>query len=87
MMAIHRKGYLQAWPHARDRVAAMVAPGSGMSIEEVKKVAPIGSPQRVRDVVEQYAAIGVSQMIMMAQGPWKQDIYRRINDEVVAAFA
>ena len=70
-----------------DRVAAMVAPGSGMSIEEVKKASPIGSPQHVRDVVEQYAAIGVSQMIMMAQGPWKRDIYQRINDEVVAAFA
>jgi F420-dependent oxidoreductase-like protein len=70
-----------------DRVAAMVAPGSGMSIEEVKQVSPIGSPQHVRDVVEQYAGIGVNQMIMMAQGPWKQDIYRRINDEVVAAFA
>ena len=78
---------MRSWLRSRNRVAAMVAPGSGMSIEEVKQVSPIGSPQHVREVVEQYAAIGVSQMIMMAQGPWKQDIYRRINDEVVAAFA
>ena len=46
-----------------------------------------GSPAHVRDVVGQYAAIGVSQIIMMAQAPWKREIYQRVNDEVVSAFA
>jgi F420-dependent oxidoreductase-like protein len=70
-----------------DRVAAMIAQGSGMSADEAKQVSPIGSPAHVRDVVEQYAAIGVNQIIMMAQAPWKREIYQRVNDEVISAFA
>ena len=61
--------------------------GQGLTPEEAKKVLPIGSPAHVRGIVEQYAALGVTQIIMMTQGPWKRDIYQRINDEVVAAFA
>jgi F420-dependent oxidoreductase-like protein len=70
-----------------DRVATMIGQGSSMSIEETKRVSPIGSPAHVRDVVEQYAAIGVNQIIMMAQAPWKREIYQRVNDEVISAFA
>ena len=43
--------------------------------------------EHVRDVVERYADAGVPRMIMLTQAPWKHDIYRRISDEVVAAFA
>ena len=41
----------------------------------------------MRGIVEQYAALGVTAIIMMTQGPWKREVYQRINDEVVAAFA
>jgi alkanesulfonate monooxygenase SsuD/methylene tetrahydromethanopterin reductase-like flavin-dependent oxidoreductase (luciferase family) len=70
-----------------DRVAAMLSAGSGMSAEEAKRVLPVGSAAHVRDVVEQYAAIGVTQIIMMAQAPWKREIYERLNNEIVAPFA
>ena len=70
-----------------DRVAAMFGAGFGLKPDEAKKRLPIGPPAHVRSVIEEYAALGVTQVILTSQGPWKQDIYRRINDEVVAAFA
>ncbi len=70
-----------------DRVATMLAAGSEMSPAEAKQRMPIGSASHVRDVVERYAEVGVSQIIMMAQAPWKREIYQRLNEEVVAQFA
>ncbi|HYM15957.1 MAG TPA: TIGR03560 family F420-dependent LLM class oxidoreductase [Dehalococcoidia bacterium] len=70
-----------------DRVAGMFGAGMGLSPEEAKRLLPIGNAAHVRGVVEEYARAGVSQMIMMSQGPWKREVYQRINDEVVAAFA
>ena len=70
-----------------DRVAGMVGSGMGLKPEEAKKVLPIGPPPHVREVVERYAEAGVSGIIMQTQGPWKREVYQRINDEVVAAFA
>jgi F420-dependent oxidoreductase-like protein len=70
-----------------DRVAAMIAAGSGTSPKEAKRVSPIGPPAHVREVVGRYADIGVTQIIMMAQAPWKREIYERLNKEVVAEFA
>ena len=70
-----------------DRVAGMIAVGSGMTPDEAKRVSPIGSPAHVRQVIERYADIGVTQIIMMAQAPWKRDIYERLNKEIVAPFA
>ena len=37
--------------------------------------------------IEQYAALGVTHVIMPSQGPWKREVYQRINDGVVATFA
>jgi F420-dependent oxidoreductase-like protein len=70
-----------------DRVAAMMAAGSGASLEEAKRVSPIGSAAHVREVIERYAEVGVTQIIMMAQAPWKREIYERLNKEIVAPFA
>ncbi|MBF6600637.1 MAG: TIGR03560 family F420-dependent LLM class oxidoreductase [Dehalococcoidia bacterium] len=66
-----------------DRVAAMFGAGLGMSAEEAKRQLPIGSGAHVRSIVERYAEAGVSQMIMTSQGPWKREVYERINAEVV----
>lgn len=70
-----------------DRLTPMFGAGLGLKPDEAKRILPIGSPAHVRGVVEEYAKVGVTQMITSSQGPWKQDIYRRFNDEVVAAFA
>lgn len=70
-----------------DRIAGMVAAAMGMSADEAKRAMPIGSAEHVREVIAQYADAGVERMIMMSQAPWKRDIYRRLNDEIVEAFA
>jgi F420-dependent oxidoreductase-like protein len=70
-----------------DRIVRMTAPAAGISVEEAKRIMPVGTPAHVRGVVEEYAKVGVTRMIMMSQPPWKRDIYRRLNDEVLAAFA
>jgi len=70
-----------------DRVAGMFGAGMGLSPDEAKKRLPIGSAEHVRGIVEQYAAIGVEEIIMQTQGPWKREVYQRINNEVVARFA
>jgi F420-dependent oxidoreductase-like protein len=70
-----------------ERVATLLSAGSGMSPAEAKERMPIGSPGHVRDVIGRYADIGVSQIIMMAQAPWKREIYQRLNEEVVARLA
>lgn len=70
-----------------DRLAGMFGAGQGLSADEAKKVLPIGSGAHVRAIVERYAEAGVTQIITMSQGPWKREVYQRLNDEVVAAFA
>jgi alkanesulfonate monooxygenase SsuD/methylene tetrahydromethanopterin reductase-like flavin-dependent oxidoreductase (luciferase family) len=70
-----------------DRVARMFGAGLGLTPEEAMRQLPIGSAEHVRDVVEEYAAVGVTQMIMPSQGPWKREVYGRIDEQVVAAFA
>ena len=70
-----------------DRVATMLSAGSGMSLAEAKERMPIGTASHVRDVVGRYADVGVSQIIIMAQAPWKREIYQRLNEEVVAPMA
>ncbi len=70
-----------------DRVATMMSMGSGISAEEAKRVMPIGTAEHVLEVVERYAEIGVSQIIIMGQAPWKREIYARLNEQVIAPLA
>ena len=69
-----------------DRVAGLFGAGMGLSVEDAKKVLPIGPAPHVREVVERYAAVGVTGIIAQTQGPWKREVYQRLNDEVVARF-
>jgi F420-dependent oxidoreductase-like protein len=69
-----------------DRVAQAAGPPLGLHAEAAKRILPIGNAQHVRRVVEEYARVGVQRMVMMSQAPWRKDVYRRISDEVVAAF-
>jgi F420-dependent oxidoreductase-like protein len=74
-------------PALIDRVAGMTAQGTGMTAEAAKKQMPIGDARHVRAMVERYAEAGVQRMTVLTQAPWKHEIYRRLSDEVVAAFA
>jgi len=70
-----------------DRLAGMFGAGMGLKPDEAKSLLPIGPPAHVRDVVERYIEAGITQIVTMSQGPWKREVYQRMNDEVVAAFA
>ena len=70
-----------------DRLAEALAEEYQIPTDEVRSEMPIGSGQHVREVVARYAEVGIQRMVMLTQPPWKPDIYRRINDEVLAAFA
>jgi F420-dependent oxidoreductase-like protein len=69
-----------------DRVAAMIAADGSITADEAKRSMPIGTAAHVRGVVEEYATAGVQRMVSITVPPWKPDIYRRLNDEVVTAF-
>lgn len=69
-----------------DRVAPLIGRGMGLSPEESKRQLPIGTPAHVRGVMEEYAKAGVTGFIMQQQAPFREDVFRRISDEVVAAF-
>jgi alkanesulfonate monooxygenase SsuD/methylene tetrahydromethanopterin reductase-like flavin-dependent oxidoreductase (luciferase family) len=70
-----------------DRVAGMFGAGMGLTPDAAKRQLPIGDGAHVREVVERYAEAGVTEMIMSTQGPWKREVYERINREVVAPLA
>ncbi len=69
-----------------DRLIGLFGAGMGVTPEEARRVLPIGPAAHVRAVVESYAAVGVTTIIAQTQGPWKREVYQRMNDEVVAAF-
>jgi F420-dependent oxidoreductase-like protein len=70
-----------------DRLLPMFAAGTGLKPDDARKVLPIGSPAHVRGIMEQYAELGVTEVIMQTQGPWKREVYQKVNAEVVAHFA
>jgi F420-dependent oxidoreductase-like protein len=46
----------------------------------------IGDAAHVRGVLERFADAGVMYYVMMSRAPYKFEIYRRISDEIAAAF-
>ncbi len=57
--------------------------GAGQAAETM----PIGDAAHVRGALERLAETGVSYVIMPSRPPYKFDLYRRISDEIVSAFA
>ncbi|MDZ4279093.1 MAG: TIGR03560 family F420-dependent LLM class oxidoreductase [Dehalococcoidia bacterium] len=67
----------------RERLAGM----AGTTPERAAETLPVGDAAHIRGVIERFAEAGVSYMIMMSRPPYNFDLYRRISDDVVAAFA
>ncbi len=57
-----------------------------LSPERAVEVVPIGNAAQVCAVIERMADVGVNYMVMTSRPPYKQDLYRRISDEIVSAF-
>ncbi len=69
------------------QMRAAMAGGAGTTPERAAETLPIGNADHVRGVLERFAEAGVSYFVMMSRPPYKLDLYKRISDEVVAAFA
>ena len=69
-----------------ERVLQVSAQGADVSVEQARQELPVGDPEHVREVIQQYADIGVSSIIMMSLAPYNFDVYRRISEQVVEAF-
>ena len=67
----------------RTRFAAM----GGTTPERAVEVLPIGDAAHVRGVIERFAKAGVSYIMMISRPPYKHELYKRISDEIVSAFA
>ena len=55
--------------------------------EQAAETMPIGDAAHVRGALERLAETGVTYVIMPSRPPYKFDLYRRISDEIVSAFA
>jgi len=69
------------------KMRAAMAAMSGAGPEQAADNLAIGNAAHVRRVIERYAEAGVTYLIMMSRAPYNHDLYRRMNDEIVAAFA
>ena len=67
----------------RERMAGVGGPPPEGTLETI----PVGDAAHLRDVIGRFADVGVSYIVMMSRAPYNFDIYRRISDEVVSAFA
>ncbi len=68
-------------------VSSAVAGMTGTDPSNVKDQLAIGNAAHIRGVLERFADAGVSYFILLSRPPYNFDLYRRISDEVVAAFA
>jgi F420-dependent oxidoreductase-like protein len=66
---------------------ARFAPMFGLTPEQAEDQLIIGTAEHARRMIQRFAGIGISYITMMSRAPYKTEVYQRISDEVVAAFA
>jgi F420-dependent oxidoreductase-like protein len=54
---------------------------------QLRQEVPVGSASHVRDVVAQYAELGVSAIVFPSPGPWDQEVFRYLDESVIRPFA
>jgi len=69
-----------------ERVLQAAAQGASVSVEQARTELPVGHAEHVREIIQKYADIGVSYIIMMSLAPYNFEVYRRISEQVVEAF-
>jgi F420-dependent oxidoreductase-like protein len=70
-----------------EQIRSRLAGGSGTTPERAAETLPIGNAEQLRGVIERFAEAGVSYIVMTSRAPYNFDLYRRISDEIVSAFA
>jgi F420-dependent oxidoreductase-like protein len=66
---------------------AMAAGMAGGDAEEAKRGLAIGNAEHVLEVMGRYAEAGASNFIMMSRSPYKQELYQRVSDEIIAPLS
>jgi F420-dependent oxidoreductase-like protein len=88
--AIRKTVHVPVFAHSDPKVLGVVAPGIAhhleLPLEQVLAETPVGPPQRVCEVIERYAQLGVTEIVFPAPGPWDLDAFRRLDEEVLAVF-
>ena len=60
---------------------------AGLAGTNAKDQLAIGNADHIRGVLERFADAGVSYFILLSRAPYKHELYKRISDEIVSAFA
>jgi alkanesulfonate monooxygenase SsuD/methylene tetrahydromethanopterin reductase-like flavin-dependent oxidoreductase (luciferase family) len=72
---------------AKQMRGAMAAGMANGDEESAARGLAIGSAEHILEVMERYADIGVSSFLMMSRPPYKQELYRRISDEIAVPLS
>ena len=70
----------------RGAMAADMAGGMADEDSAARGLA-IGNAEHIREVMERFSEIGVSYFIMMSRPPYKQELYKRISDEIAVPLS
>jgi alkanesulfonate monooxygenase SsuD/methylene tetrahydromethanopterin reductase-like flavin-dependent oxidoreductase (luciferase family) len=54
---------------------------------QLREEVPVGPASHVREVVERYAELGVSEIIFPAPGPWNLEVFRYLDESVIRPLA
>ena len=73
-------------PERADQLRVRFSGMANTTPDRARETMMIGDAAHIRDLVGRFAEAGVSYVVMMSRPPYKLDLYRRISDEVVAAF-
>ncbi|MCI0849491.1 MAG: TIGR03560 family F420-dependent LLM class oxidoreductase [Chloroflexi bacterium] len=60
---------------------------AGLAGTNAKDQLAIGNADHIRGVLERFADAGVTYFILLSRAPYKHELYKRISDEIVSAFA
>jgi len=58
----------------------------GLTEQQMREEVPVGTAPHVREVVERYAELGVSEIIFPTPAPWDKEGFRYLDESVIRAF-
>jgi alkanesulfonate monooxygenase SsuD/methylene tetrahydromethanopterin reductase-like flavin-dependent oxidoreductase (luciferase family) len=83
---VHVPFFASEDPKALAVVRSFVKQQFALSDEQLREEIPVGSPAHVRGVIERYAELGVSAIILPAPGPWSGEAFRQLDRTVLRPF-